>query len=145
MDHLTIGVELLTADRALAFNQWHENPMPALIALRSQQEATTIGGLDNKQLLAGLQQLAWSMMLQDNHRFLARDAALSQSIDPRIIDRALDLGLMEAGGENLRFHCEIFQLHLAAEGLKRDGLNKYLTRPEFAAEGEDASPGSGTS
>ncbi|MCY3864467.1 MAG: HEAT repeat domain-containing protein [Chloroflexi bacterium] len=136
LDHLSIGVELLTADRALAFNQWHENPMPALIALRSQQAPAATGGLDNERLLAGLQQLAWSMMLQDNHRYLARDAALSQSIDPRIIDRALDLGLMEEGGKHLRFHCEIFQLHLAAEGLKRDGLNKYLTRPEFSAEGE---------
>ncbi|MCY4062452.1 MAG: HEAT repeat domain-containing protein [Chloroflexi bacterium] len=136
LDHLSIGVELLTADRALAFNQWHENPMSALIALRSQQEPSHTRGLDNRQLLAGLQQLAWTMMLQDHHRFLARDSALSQSIDPRIIDRALDLGLMDESGKVLRFHCEIFQLHLAAEGLKRDGLNKYLTRPEFSAEGE---------
>ena len=136
LDHLSIGVELLTADRALAFNQWHENPMSALITLRSQQEPTAAGGLDNRQLLVGLQQLAWSMMLQDKHRFLTRDSALSQSIDPRVIDRALDLGLMDESGKNLRFHCEIFQLHLAAEGLKRDGLNKYLTRPEFSAEGE---------
>ena len=134
LDHLSVGVELLTADRALAFNQWHENPMSALIALRSQQAPTTIHGLDHRQLLAGLQQLAWSMMLQDNHRFLARDSALSQSIDPRIIDRALDIGLMDEAGTNLRFHCELFQLHLAAEGLKKDGLNKYLTRPEFTAE-----------
>jgi len=136
LDHLSIGVELLTADRALAFNQWHENPMPALITLRSQQEPTTTGGLDNKQLLAGLQQLAWSVMLQDSHRFLARDSALSQAIDPRVIDRALDLGLMDESGSKIRFHCETIQLHLAAEGLKRDGLNKYLTRPEFSADGE---------
>ncbi len=135
LDHLSVGVELLTADRALAFNHWHGNPMSALIALRSQQEASTIRGLDNSQLLAGLQQLAWSMMQQDNHRFLARDSAANQAIDPRIIDRALDLGLIDETGSNLRFHCEMFQLHLAAEGLKHDGLNKYLTRPEFTAEG----------
>lgn len=135
LDHLSVGVELLTADRALAFNQWHGNPMSALITLRSQQEASAIRGLDNSQVLAGLQQLAWSMMQQDNHRFLARDSLLNQAIDPRIIDRALDIGLMDETGSKLRFHCEIFQLQLAAEGLTQDGLNKYLTRPEFTAEG----------
>jgi len=133
LDYLSVGVELLTADRALAFNEWHENPMPALIALRGQQTPTTDHGLDNKQLLSGLQQLAWSMMLQDNHRFLTRDSALSQAIDPRIIDRALEIGLMEASGTHLRFHSEVFQWYLAAENLKKDGLNKYLTVPEFAA------------
>ncbi len=133
LDSLSVGVELLTAGRALAFNQWHENPMPALIALREQQTPTTSHGLDNKQLLAGLQQLAWSMMLQDNHRFLARDSAFSQSIDPRIIDHALEIGLLEASGTQLRFHSEVFQWHLAAENLKKDGLNKYLTEPAFTA------------
>ena len=108
LDHLSIGVELLTADRALAFNQWHENPMPALIARRSQQEATATPGMENSQLLAGLQQLAWSMMQQDSHRFLARDSAVSQAIDPRIIERALDLGLMDESGSRIRFHCETY-------------------------------------
>ena len=139
LDHLSVGVELLTADRALAFNQWHGNPMPALISLRSQQEPSALHGMDNTQLLTGLQQLAWSMMLQDNHRFLARDSALSQAIDPRVIDHALDIGMMDESGKKLRFHSEIFQLHLAAAGFKQDGLNKYLTRPEFTADGRRVS------
>ncbi len=133
LDDLSLGVELLAADRALAFNQWQQNPMPALIGLRGEKAPSAIQGMDNGQVLNGLRQLAWSMMLQDKHRFLPRDAALSQSIDPRIIERALDLGLLEAAGSQLRFHSELFQRHLAADGLKRDGLNKYLTRPEFAA------------
>ena len=132
LDDLSIGVELLSAERALAFNQWQANPMPAIIALRSQQAAEAGDGLDAKQLLEGLQQLAWSMMLQDNHRFLARDSAISLSTDPRVVDRALALGILDETGALLRFHCEIFQWHLAVERLKNDGLNKYLTRPEFA-------------
>ena len=132
LDDLSIGLELLSADRALAFNQWQANPMPAIIALRSQQVADAADGLDAKQLLAGLQQLAWSMMLQDNHRFLSRDSAISQSTDPRVIDRALELGILDETGALLRFYCEVFQWYLAIEHLKKDGLSKYLTRPEFA-------------
>ncbi len=134
LDNLSLGMELLAADRALAFNQWHENPMPALIALRSQQARAASPSLDESQVLSGLQQLAWSMMLQDNHRFLKRDASLAQSIDPRIIDRALELALLDESGEHIRFHCELFQRHLAAASLKKDGLSKYLTRPEFSAD-----------
>lgn len=134
LDDLSVGIELLAADRALAFNKWHENPMPALIALRDRQLPAANHGVDNSRLLKGLQQLAWSMMLQDNYRFLLRDSASGRSIDPRIIDRALDLGLLEVSGATLRFHCEFIHWHLAAEGLKKDGLSKYLTRPEFAAE-----------
>lgn len=136
---LSIGIELLSADRALAFNQWRANPMPALIALRGKLLPIPSDGLDAKQLLAGLQQLAWSMMLQDNHRFLRRDSAISQSIDPRIIDRALELGILDESLALLRFHSEVFQWYLAAEYLKRDGLSKYLTRPEFA-EGQGRIP-----
>ncbi|MCY3798720.1 MAG: HEAT repeat domain-containing protein [Chloroflexi bacterium] len=132
LDNLSIGVELLSADRALAFNQWQANPMPAMIALRSKQAPQTSGGLDAKQLLAGLQQLAWSTMLQDNHRFVPRDTAIDHSIDPRVFDRGLELGVLDEAGTLLRFHCEMFQWYLAAERLKKDGLSKYLTRPEFA-------------
>ena len=106
--------------------------MPAMIALRSQQLPQASGGLDAKQVLAGLQQLAWSMMLQDNHRFLPRDSAINHSIDPRVLDRALELGILDETSALLRFHCERFQWYLAAERLKKDGLSKYLTRPEFA-------------
>jgi len=133
IDSLAIGVELLSADRALAFNQWHRDPLPALIALRSQQWPTASGGLDDKDVLTGLQRLAWSMMLQDKHRFLPRASTLGQSIDPRVIDRAQEIGLIEQCGAILRFQSESIQRSLAVEALKKDGLNKYLTRPEFAA------------
>ena len=132
LDNFSIGVELLSADRALAFNQWQANPMATMIALRSQQLPQAAGGLDAKPLLAGLQQLAWSMMLQDNHRFLLRESAINHSVDPRVLDRALELGVLDETGALLRFHCERFQWYLAAERLKQDGLSKYLTRPEFA-------------
>lgn len=132
LDSLSIGVELLSVDRALAFNQWQANPMPAMIALRSRQLPQATGGLDAKQLLAGLQQLAWSMMLQDSYRFLLRESVINHSVDPRVLDRALELGILDETGALLRFHCERFQWYLAAERLKQDGLSKYLTRPEFA-------------
>jgi HEAT repeat protein len=133
VDSLSIGIELLSADRALAFNQWHQNPLPALIALRGQQMPSVNGGLDAKRILTDLQALAWSMMLQNNHRFLRRDSIIGQSIDPRVIDRALEIGLLEEAGAKLRFQSEMIQQHLAVEALKKDGLSKYLTRPEFAA------------
>lgn len=133
IDNLSIGVELLSTDRALAFNEWLSNPLPALIALRSQLLPAADGGLDEKQILADLQMLAWSITLQDNRRFLRRDSALTQSLDPRVIERALDLGLLEERGALLRFQSELIQRFLAAEALKRDGLGKYLTRPAFAA------------
>ena len=133
LDYLSIGTELLSADRALAVNQWQKNPIPALISLRSQQLPATSVGLDINQILSALQRLAWSMMLQDNHRFVVRESAIGGAIDPRVIDRALDLGLLSESGTKLGFHSEMFQWYLASETLKQDGLIKYLTRPEFAA------------
>jgi len=134
IDNLSIGVELLSADRSLAFNQWHQNPLPALIALRSQLLPAEDGGLDEKQILTDLQTLAWSLMLQANRRFLRRDSIVGKSLDPRVIHRALDLGLLEECGALLRFQSELIQRFLAAEALKKDGLGKYLTRPQFAAD-----------
>ena len=133
LDYLSIGTELLSADRALAVNQWQKNPMPALLSLRSQQLPASSVGLDINQILTALQRLAWSMMLQDNHRFVARESAIGGAIDPRVIDRALDLGLLSESGTKLGFHSQMFQWYLASETLKKDGLVKYLTRPEFAA------------
>ena len=134
LDSLSLGVELLTADRALAFNQWHENPAPALIALRGGQLPSSDHQLDGERILAGLRQLAWSMTLEDNHRFLPRESALCQAIDPGIIERALQLGLLEESGALLRFHPELLQWHLAAQTLKTEGIDKHLTAPAFTAE-----------
>ena len=133
LDDLSLGVELLSADRALAFRQWHEDPMPNIIALRGRQAITVSPDLDDSQLLGGLRQLAGTLMLADDYRALTRDSALSQSIDPRVIDRALDLGLLEESGAALRFQSAIFQWHLAAHSLKTDGLSRHLKAPEFDA------------
>ena len=132
--YLTIGMELFAADRALAFNQWQSHPMSALVSTRLQQFPAMIRDLNPVQLLTSLRGLAWSMMLQDNHRFIARAAAERQVTDARIIDCALHLGILSACGDQLRFESTVMQHFLAAENLKKDGLIKYLTRPEFAAD-----------
>ena len=130
---IAIGIELFASDRAQAFNHWHSDPMPPLLSNRLQQLPAAAYGLDAAQILAALRGLAWSMMLQDNHRFVARAAAEYQASDSRVIDAALDLGLLSACGDRLRFESIAMQRFLAVENLKQDGLFKYLTRPEFAA------------
>ncbi len=132
---IAIGMELFATDRALAFNHWQADPMPALLTNRLQQLPAVANGLNAAQILGALRGLAWSMMLQDNHRFMARAAAEYQLGDSRIIDAALDLGLLSACGDRLRFESIVMQRFLAVENLKQDGLIKYLTRPEFADSG----------
>ena len=134
LDDLSLGVELMSADRALAFRQWHADPMPALLALRVQQTRATSRDMDNAQLLDGLRQLAWTMTLGENQRSLTREFAISQSIDARIIDHALELGLLEASGECLRFQAAIFQWHLAAAELSTAGLDEVVPAPEVTVE-----------
>ncbi len=138
--YLCIGLELLSADRALAYNQWQSNPLPALIRLRSQQISARMPGLNPDMILTALQGLAWTMMLRDKHRFFARADTDRQVSDARVIDFALDIGLLVESGTLLRFESELIQWYLAAENLKKDGLVKYLTRPDFgAAQGRKAS------
>ena len=72
-------------------------------------------------------------MLQDTHRIIDRHDATKQAGDARIINCSLAIGLLSASGEQLRFSAEIYQWYLAAENFKRDGMVKYLTRPEFSA------------
>ena len=135
LDYLSIGLELLANDRSLAFSQWQKNPLPALIAMRSRQLPSAFRGLRTEQVLKFLQALAWSMMLQDNHRFLPRNSASLQGADAGIIDCALELGIVSIEHEKLHFTSEIFQSYLAIENLKKDGMAKYLTSPEFSALG----------
>ncbi len=132
--YLSIGIELMSADRALAFNQWQEDPIAALVRLRSQQMATMIHGLRADEILSSLRALAWSMMLQDKHRYIARADVERQGNDFRVIDCSVEIGLLVEFGTRIRFESELIQWYLASENLKRDGLAKYLTRPEFETE-----------
>lgn len=132
--HLALGVELASADRALAFNAWHTDPVGAAIRLRSRQHPPTAIALTAEMTLSSLRALAWSMMLQGSHRTIARAAAESQTSDSQVIEYALEIGLLVESGSQIRFESEAIQSWLAAENLKKDGLIKYLTRPEFDAE-----------
>ena len=131
--YLSIGIELLSSDRSLAFNQWQKDPIAALVRLRCQQIATTLHGLRADEILRALRSLAWSMMLQDKHRFMARADAERQGSDIRVIDWSLETGLLVECGKQIRFESELIQRYLASENLKKDGLVKVLTRPDFEA------------
>ena len=138
--YLSIGLELLSADRALAYNQWQKDPIPALVRLRCQQISAMMHGSSPDIILTSLQELAWTMLLRDKHRFVARADAERQVSDVRVVDCALDIGLLVESGPVIRFESELIQWFLAAENLKKDGLVKYLTRPDFdAAQGRKAS------
>ena len=136
LGYICVGMEILAADRALARNQWAAEPAPALIATRLQQKPDVAQGLGPKQLLRGLQRLAWSMMLSDSHRYMQRADAESEAGDPRIVHAALELGILSENGGWLRFHPESLQAVLAAQPLKRDGLLKFIKAPRFSAAGE---------
>lgn len=132
--YLSIGLELLAADRALAFNQWQRNPLPALLRLRGRQIPAAAYGLRAEAVLAGLEELAWSMMQRDKRRFVSMDFAHDTVRDMRVIKYALAIGLLVESGVLLRFESEQLHLSFAAESFKRDGLIKYLARPSFNAD-----------
>lgn len=132
--HLSLGIELASADRALAFNAWHTDPVGAALRLRSQQIPPQAIALTIEMTLSSLRALAWSMMLQGSQRTIARAAAERQTSDIQVIEYALETGLLVASGNRIRFESEAIHVHLACEHLKKDGLIKYLTRPEFDAE-----------
>ncbi len=134
LDTLALGLELLAADRALAFTQWQQDPAPALIAKRLGQRRDAARGLKPAYVTEALRGLAWAMMQHEDYRYVNRADAESQANDPRIIECALDIGILREGGGKLRFENAAVQRYLALDGLKRDGLVKYLTRPEFTAE-----------
>ena len=131
MDQLALGVELAAADRALAFNAWHTDPVAAILKLRSQRIPPRAIAMTAEMVLAALRALAWSMMLQGNQRAIARRAAEGQTADRQVIAYALSIGLLVEAGGQIRFESAAIQNWLAAENLKKDGLSKYLTRPEF--------------
>ena len=134
--HLALGMELLAADRALAHSQWTKDPLPALIALRMQQAPGAAQGLSALRLLRALRELAWAMMLAESHRHIQREDAEEAAPDERIIPAALALGLLQECGGMLRFQPELLQWHAAAEPLKRDGLLKFIAKPEFSPAGQ---------
>ena len=136
LGYLCIGMEILAADRALAYSQWAKDPAPAIIAMRLRQRPHAAQGLSAKQLLRRLQSLAWSMMLSDSHRAIKRADADNESGDPRIAQAALELGILHEHGGWLRFQPESLQAVLAAQPLKRDGLLKFIKAPRFSAAGE---------
>lgn len=135
LDHLSIGLELLVADKSLAFNQWNNNPLPALIHTRQRLQRAASSHSSSDSLTAFLQKLAWNMMQLANHRRVARaDIELEPNANIKI-DRAISLGLLSEVGSHLRFQSEIYQWHLAIDQFRSDGVQKYLTRPPISEDG----------
>ncbi len=132
--HLALGVELESADRALAFNAWHTDPVRAVVRLRSQRMPPQAIALTAEMALSALRALAWSMMLQGSHRTITRADAETRTSDSQVIEHALAIGVLVESGNRIRFESDAIQSSLAAYNLKKDGLIKYLTRPEFEGE-----------
>ena len=135
LDYLSLGIELLVAEKSLAVNQWNNNPLPALIKVRHQLLHESAPNFSSDLLTNYLRGLAWNMMQLANHRRVARADVELQANDRQLINRALDLGILCEVGKYLRFQSEIFQWLLAVDQLRADGVHKYLTRPQFAADG----------
>ena len=138
LDYLSLGLELLVADKSLAVNQWNSNPLPALIKLRHRLMPTSAPGVSADSLIAFLRTLAWSMMQLEYHRRASRSEFERQVNDRVLIDRAIELGLLCEIGSHLRFQSEFFQWHLAIDQLRAEGVHKYLTPPQFTNGGSRA-------
>lgn len=138
LDHLSLGIELVAADTALAVNQWHSNPLPALIVSRSQQMASASGSFDSRQLIDFNRNLAWSMMQLETEQQIPRKDAEKQASDKLLVDYSIKIGILEQAGALLRFRSAIYQWYLAAGYISKHGLQRYLTVPQFTATGARA-------
>ncbi len=132
--YLTIGIELLSADRALANTQWQRNPLAALLRLRGQHVPASRFGLRMEAVLIGLEELAWAMTQPDRRRFISQSEAQDTLRDRRIIEYALEIGILVETGAKLRFESEMMACCLVAEKLKSAGIMAHLSPPAFDAE-----------
>ena len=138
LDHLSLGIELVAADTALAVSHWQGNPLPALIVSRSQQLALASGGIDSRQLIDFSRTLAWNMMQLETAQQIRRQDAEQQASDKLLVDSLIEIGILEAAGAYLRFRSTVYQWYLAAGHISKHGLQRYLTVPQFAATGARA-------
>ncbi len=135
LDHLSLGIELVAADTALAVNHWQSNPLPALIVSRSQQMASASGSVDSRQLIDFTRNLAWNMMQLETEQQIPRKDAEKQESDKLLVDYSIEIGILEQAGAFLRFRSAIYQRYLAAGHISKHGLQRYLTVPQFTAKG----------
>ena len=135
LDHLAVGIELLSADTALAVNQWHSNPLPALIISRSQQLRSAGREVDGKQLIGFLRNLAWNMMQLESHHLIPRDEAEKQRSEKALVDYSIEIGILDVVGAYLRFRSAVYQWYLAVGHISKHGFQRYLTVPQFTASG----------
>lgn len=138
LDHLSLGIELVAADTALAVNHWQRNPLPALIAARSQQLASARRSVDVKSLIDFLRNLAWNTTQLETVHLISRKDAEQQASDKLLIEFAIEIGILEQVAGLLRFRSAVFQWYLAAGHLSKQGLQRYLTMPQFTATGARA-------
>lgn len=135
LEHLSLGIELVAADTALAVNHWQSNPLPALIASRSRQMASASGGVDSRQLIDFSRNLAWNMMQLETAQEIPRKDVEKGASDKSLVDFAIEIGILEQAGASLRFRSAVYQWYLAAGHISKHGLQRYLTVPQFRATG----------
>ena len=133
--YLALGLELLAADRALANNDWQADPAGATLRLRAQQVRPARYGLTVEAAMAGLEELASAMLGQERHRFIPRDEARACIRDIRIIEYALELGILTDSGELLRFESDLLRAAFACAGLKPADYTEWLDAPVIGADG----------
>ncbi|MCY4018799.1 MAG: HEAT repeat domain-containing protein [Chloroflexi bacterium] len=138
LDYLSLGIELVAADTALAVNHWQRNPLPAVIAARSQQMASARGSVEAKPLIDFCRNLAWSMMQLEAGQQLPRQDVEEQASEKLLVDFAIEIGILEQAGAFLRFGSAVYQWYLAAGHISKHGLQRYLTVPQFTASGARA-------
>ena len=135
LDFLSIGLELLVADKSLAVNHWPNNPLPALIRVRQKVLNASAKDKRSDRILSYLKGVAWSMMQQETYRRVVRADLGETASESELIRYAIDLGILSEVGNYLRFQCASYQWYLAIGHLQADGIHKYLTRPQFSTAG----------
>ena len=131
LDYLAIGIEFMAADRALAANQWRRDPMPALIGRRLARLRHVSASVDKDGLTGFLRRLAWTMLESERHRLIYRRQAAGSVGDEALVDAALEIGILTAHGDMLRFASPVYQWHLAGGFISGRNLAAYLGAPRF--------------
>lgn len=132
--YLAIGIELLSADRALANTEWQRDPAAAVLRLRDHLLPARRFGLRMEAARDGLEDLAWAMMTGNGQREVLLSDALDCLRDRRIIEYALAIGILVESGAGLRFESEVMQACLVASRLKDSGVLEHLRPALYDAE-----------
>lgn len=133
LDFLALCLEGLGASPQFDFGQWQRDPIPPLVTNRLRLKPGAARALAAPQLIEALRQLAWALTVQEQPRLLPRAEAERPLHDPRLLECALELGILREVGATLRFENAAMQRFFALNGLRREDLRTHLKAPVFSA------------